>query len=98
MADKMREAPTLFEIASDLECVDVELLRVDDLLQIFEEHIEEEVSFLKNQNAHPSYFVGRYDLLRSLLDAAQISLHETTKTLRDQIDTIYDAHQKKGGG
>ena len=56
--------------------------RVRNMLQIFEEHIESEVSFLeKSDNEYAKYFASRYDLLRSQMDMIQFAVQDISDCL-----------------
>lgn len=60
----------------------VHLERVRNMLQIFEETIEEELVHLeKDGDASAQYFVARYDLLRSQLDMIQFGVQDTVEAL-----------------
>ena len=81
---------SLWNIVTNLEDVSVGLHQLRNLLQIYDERIEAELEFV---GKHPgsgsvSYFVDRYDMLRSLLEVMQSHAKDTADTLQKQIDSI----------
>lgn len=81
---------SLLDIATNLEDVSVGLHQLRKLLQIYDERIEDELEFV---GKHPgigsvSYFVDRYDTLRSLLEVMHSHAKDTADTLQKQIDSI----------
>ena len=90
---------SLWDIATNLEDVSVGLHQLRNLLQIYDERIEDELEFV---GKHPgsgsaSYFVDRYDLLRSLLEVMQSHARDTAVILQKQIDSIYAAAKEEKG-
>ena len=84
---------SLWDIATNLEDVNVGLHQIKNLLQIYDESIEYELQFVEK---HPgegsvSYFVDRYDLLRSLLEVIQSHARDTAEILQKQINSIHAA-------
>lgn len=84
----------LYKVGNDLDDVGVYLHRIINLLHIYEERIECEVEFLKENDTSGTarYFIDRYDLLRSLMDTIQNSAYDTAESLQKQIDAIYAAY------
>lgn len=81
---------SLLDIATNLEDVSVGLHQIRNLLQIYDERIEDELEFI---GKHPcsgsvSYFIDRYDTLRSLLEVMQSHAKDTADILQKQIDSI----------
>lgn len=88
---------SLWDIANSLEDVSVGLHQLRNLLQIYDERIEDEMEFV---GKHPgdgsvSYFIDRYDMLRSLLEVMQSRARDTADTLQKQIDSICAAAKKE---
>lgn len=84
----------LWEIATNLENASMSLHQIRNLLQIYDEHIEDELKLVAKYNdssSLASYFVDRFDLLRSLLETMQLRAKDTAEILQKQIDSIYDA-------
>lgn len=53
-----------------------------NMLQLFEEHMDDELASLeKDGNAIARHFVSRYDLLRSQMDMIQIAVTDISKGL-----------------
>lgn len=58
------------------------LEHVRNMLQLFEEHMEDELVFLKKDgDAVARHFVSRYDLLRSQLDIIQFGVQDVAAGL-----------------
>ena len=90
---------SLLDIANSLEDVGVGLHQLRNLLQIYDERIEDELEFV---GKHPgsgsvSYFVDRYDTLRSLLEVMQSHARDTAVILQKQIDSICAAAKEEKG-
>ena len=90
---------SLWDIATNLEDVRVGLHQLRNLLQIYDESIEDELEFV---GKHPgsgsvSYFIDRYDLLRSLLEVMQDHARDTADILQKQIDSVYVAAKEERG-
>ena len=81
---------SLWDIANSLEDVSVGLHQLRNLLQIYDEHIEDELEFVAKHTGtgSVSYFIDKYDMLRSLLEVMQSHAKDTADTLQKQIDSI----------
>ena len=89
------EAATLFDICTELENTHVALYQINNMLRIFDEHIEDEIDFLKrNSDGYTQHFVSRYDMLRSLMEVMQINLNGAIEEMRQQIDLAYEVDRK----
>ena len=88
---------SLWNIGAALDDVNVGLHQIRNLLQIYDEHIEDELEFIRKHggNGVSTYFVDRYDLLRSLLEIIQLHAHNTAESLQKQIDAIYAASREQ---
>lgn len=96
MDKKNNPRKELFEIASELECVLVDLQRIQNLLQLHTEAYEtERDGFLKLCGEPGRWVTERLDTLLSILEATQILLHQCTAELEAQTEAIY-AEYKKG--
>ena len=86
----------LWNIASELDDVSAGLHQIDNLLHVYEEHIENEIEFLKEHDTTGTarYFVDRYDMLRSLMEVIQLHVYGAADLLQKQIDAIYAADKK----
>lgn len=83
---------SLWDTGNDLEEVNAILQQVENLLQIYDEHIEDELAFVGKSGAGiADYLVARYDLLRSLLWAIQTRTHDAVEALKQPIAAIYAA-------
>lgn len=88
---------SLWDIATNLEDVSVGLHQLRNLLQIYDERIEDELEFVGKHlgSGSVSYFIDRYDTLRSLLVIMQSHAKDTADTLQKQIDSICAAAKKE---
>ena len=84
---------SLRDIGAALDDIHVQFYQVQNLLQIYDEHIEDDLKFIQNHatDGGARYFVDRYDLLRSLLEIIQLHTIRASKELRSQIDALYEA-------
>lgn len=82
-----------WETREALEEAGIALHRIENLLQIYEEHIEEELQYLHKyeKNGVPGHFVARYDLLRSLLESIQAHTRDASNSVQQHLDTIREA-------
>ena len=85
----------LWNLGVDLENVKNRLNQIKNLLQVYEECLEEELSTTEKHKDEffASYFSERYDLLRSLLGVTQLHLINTSSSLQSQIDSIFEAYR-----
>lgn len=81
---------SLWDIANSLEDVGVGLHQLRNLLQIYDERIEDELEFIAKHTGDGTvrYFIDRYDMLRSLLEVMQSHAKDTADILQKQIDFI----------
>ena len=83
LGPKLSGIPDLWNIANEIADIDIELERVQNMLQILEETLESEVSFLKeSSNGYVQYFVSRYDLCRTQLEVSAMWLSETREVIK----------------
>ena len=85
---------TIWDIASDLEGTHVHLHQIRNMLIIYDEHLESDLDFLKNNNKTAAHFVDRYDLLRSMMEVMQSGLNSAVNEMEAQINALYDADRK----
>lgn len=90
---------SLWDIANSLEDVGVGLHQLRNLLQIYDERIEDELEFVAKHTGDGTvrYFIDRYDLLRSLLEVVQSHARDTAEILQKQIDSICAAAKEEKG-
>lgn len=88
---------SLWDIANSLEDVGVGLHQLLNLLQIYDECIEDELEFVAKHTSDGTvrYLIDRYDLLRSLLEVMQSHARDTAEILQKQIDSICAAAKKE---
>lgn len=88
---------SLWNIGAALDNVNLGLHQTKNLLQIYDERIEEELEFLQKNGGDgvAAYFVGRYDMLRSLMEIIQTHVHDTAALLQVQIDAVYAAGKEE---
>lgn len=80
--DKIKENHDLWEIASDVDDIAVELERLQYMLQILDENLEDEVLFLRKASGGCAvHFVDRYNMHRAQLEMVEIWLHKTREDL-----------------
>lgn len=89
---KTTAAASLWNVGADLDNKHTQLARIGNILYVFGEIMDEEVRFLQEHKA-TSHFVGRYDIIKSLLDTANLDLIDMIKEMRVCIDAIYE-HSK----
>lgn len=87
----------LWDIGNALDDIIVSLHRIENLLQIYDEHIENEAEFVLKceRDGGAGYFAGRFGLLRSLLEIIQFHTQNTAESLQKQIDAIYAASREE---
>lgn len=79
---------SLWNVCAALDDNHAQLIRIANMLQVFDESLEGEVRFLQEHKV-PSHFASRYDILSSLLDTAQLGLIDMIGEMRAYIDQIY---------
>lgn len=85
-----------YDLSSAADDLTAQLERIQNVLQILGEGLEDEVRFLgKSNDGHAKYFVGRYDLYRGLLDMTVISLYDYRKEFSDQYKKLWEAYQEQ---
>lgn len=86
---------TLFHIGSELDDTHFKLEYLQDLLQIFDEHFDDEMEFIKKQDGPVyKYIHERLGLLQSLLWVSRDYLYNTKDELQKQIDYVYHEGKK----
>ena len=87
--DKIKKIPDLWDIANDTDEVGIELERIQYMLQILNENLEDEISFLKKTDSgHAQYFVSRYDIHRAQLEMVELWLLKNREDLAKLSDAI----------
>ena len=78
------------EFCTVLENVGVALHRINNLLQLCEEGIEDELKGLEDctSDAVARHFIARYDAFRSLLEIIQLHSRDTAKSVQSQVNAI----------
>ena len=93
MTENQRKESTatasLWNVSAALDDKHAQLIRIANMLLVFDENLEREVRFLQ-EHKMPSHFAGRYDILNSLLDTAQLGLMDIIDEMRVYIDKIYE--------
>lgn len=75
---KQIKGSNLWGIANNADEIGIELERVQYMLQILNENLEDEVNFLKEaNNGYAQHFVSRYDMHRAQFEIAELWLHKT---------------------
>ena len=72
----------LCTLADDMECIAIEIGQLADLLQVYSEHREGEMEWLRNSD--PSMVLKRRGLGDSLLDALCRKVHG----IREQVEKV----------
>lgn len=86
---------TLWRIGSDLDDTHSKLEYLLDLLQIYDEHFDDEMDFIKKQDGPVyGYIQERLSLLQSLLWVAREYLFSAADELQVQVNAIYDEGRK----
>lgn len=86
---------TLWRIGSDLDDTHSKLEYLLDLLQIYDEHFDDEMDFIKKQDGPVyGYIQERLSLLQSLLLVARDYLYNMKDELQKQIDYVYHEGKK----
>lgn len=88
-------ATCLWDIATELDNIHVQLHQVCNMLYVYDEHLEGELDFLKKHDDGPiQYFVNRYDLIRSVMEVMQLRINDAIDAMQVQIDALYEADKK----
>ena len=84
-----------WDIGAALDDISVQLHQVQNMLQIYDEHIESELQFVREHDGGGgvSYFINRYDMLRSILEVTQLYVLNISKDLKRQVNAAYTAHK-----
>ena len=83
----------LHSLLSDLDDNNVEIERARDMLQLFDEHLDSELEVLRKEKQWATeYFLNRFHLLRSLLDAIEIQLSDTAVSMAETLQKGYDIY------
>ena len=99
--DEIKKNSDLWNIANDTDDVGIELERIQYMLQILNENLEDEISFLKKDDSgYAQHFVSRYDMHRAQLEMIELWLHKTRDDLaklpvaiRSHYKTTEDQHE-----
>jgi hypothetical protein len=75
-------------LADDMECIAIEIEQLADLLQVYSEHREGEMEWLRIGD--PSMVLKRRGLGDSLLDALGTKVHEIKAQLEQASSTGYE--------
>lgn len=87
--DKNKGNHDLWEIANDVDDITVELERLQYMLQILDENLEDEVGFLgKASGGCAEHFANRYNIHRAQLEMVEIWLHKIREDLARLPDEI----------
>ena len=85
----------MYDLLSDLSDSNVEIMRARNILYLFGEQLDDELEVLqKEKQMAIDYFMNRYRLLRSLLDAIEIQLADTTASLAETMNDMKGIIQK----
>lgn len=85
----------MYDLLSDLSDSNVKIMRARDILYLFGEQLDDELEALqKEKQMDIDYFMNRYRLLRSLLDAVEIQLADTTVSLAETMNDMKCIIQK----
>lgn len=85
----------MYDLLSDLSDSNVKIMRARDILYLFGEQLDDELEALqKEKQMAIDYFMNRYRLLRSLLDAVEIQLADTTVSLAETMNDMKCIIQK----
>lgn len=87
--DKIKKNPDLWDIANDADEIGVELERIQYMLLILNENLEDEIRFLdKSDDGYAKHFVSRYDIHRAQLEMIEMWLHKVRKDYPKLPDAI----------
>lgn len=88
---------SLFEIGTQMEETFIDFSRVKNLIQLFDETIEDEVSAISRIDGYAETFVRRYDMLRAVIYSMQTTISSALDSMEHQIEAVY-AEGKKARG
>lgn len=89
-----KTAADFFDVGATLDDINVRLHQAQNMLCIYDENIEDELKFIReHEDIGTSYFVGRYDIYRSLLEVIQLYIVDASRDLKQSIEVIYEAHR-----
>ena len=84
----------LWDISNAADDVGIELERIQYMLQILNENLEDEISFLKKADSgHAQHFVSRYDIHRAQLEMVELWLIKTRGELAEIPKEIRKIHK-----
>lgn len=88
----------LFSVLSNLEGNAVDFERIEHLLQVYDEFLEDELQMIqKSSDPHAYHFMRRFHLLRAQLDSIQLQMHCTIKEMFAAIDIGYSIDRANKG-
>lgn len=80
----------LFSVLSNLESNAVDFERIEHLLQVYDEFLENELKMIqKSSDPYAHHFMRRFHLFRAQLDSIQLQMHGTVKEMLAAIDIGY---------
>lgn len=82
----------LFEIASTLESLCLEVNKVHDLLSICVEGLTECADFLREGDRMAKYAADRIDRQLTLAEVISAGIDAAAKDLRNEADRVYKSH------
>ena len=89
------EKSAIFAVLGDLEGNSFEIERVRDMLQLYDEWMENEMeSFSSGRSEMLFLFPMRYKMLHSLMDAIQIRLKATLAEMDKNLKAGYDISRR----
>lgn len=88
--NKPESATDLWNTIAELEGIHVRCHQVRNMLTIYDEHLEREMSYVENSCRMGAHIAGRYDLLRSMMEVMQDHLSSAIAEMQDHINTLYD--------
>ena len=88
-AKEAATATCLWDIGADLDGIHVQFHQVRNMLYVFDEHLENELAFLKKcDDGYVRHFIDRYDMLRSVMEVMQLRIDDAIDAMRVQIDAV----------
>lgn len=94
--DIKQSTKSLWDFADDIEGACVELERLQYMLQILDEGLEKDLSFLDKQKAQETgayYYVSRYDLHRAQLGMIELWLNKTRHEVEELSNELRKCHK-----
>ena len=92
------EASAIWDLVSDLESTHVQLHQVCNMLAVYDEDLERDLTVLSDMPNAAEYFVSRYDRLRSIMDVMQTNLNNAANDMIDMINELFDTVKKSKPG